>query len=113
MSDMRELIVYQKHYDFTLYAYPIINRFPKSQRFVLGQQIETSMVQLGLLIIQANKLKQKRGKLYECDVELEKLRYLVRLAKDLGFLTLKKYEIFCQKMDEIGKLLGGWIKSTA
>ena len=47
MSDMRELIIYQKHYDLTLYAFPIINRFPKSQRFVLGQQLENQMLEIG------------------------------------------------------------------
>lgn len=112
MSDMRELIIYQKHYDLTLYAFPIINRFPKSQRFVLGQQIETSLLQFGLLIIQANKLRQKRGKLFDADVELEKTRYLVRLAKDLQFLSLNKYENLSQRLNEIGKLLGGWIKTV-
>ncbi|MFA5379542.1 MAG: diversity-generating retroelement protein Avd [Dehalococcoidia bacterium] len=111
MSDMRELIIYQKHYDLVLYAFPVINRFPKSQRFVLGQQIETSLLQFGLLIIQANQLRQKRGKLMEADTELEKLRYLVRLAKDLQFLTLSKYEIISQRLNEIGKLLGGWMKA--
>jgi four helix bundle protein len=111
MSDMKELIIYQKHYDLMLYAFPVINRFPKSQRFVLGQQIETSLLQFGLLIIQANQLRQKRGKLMEADTELEKLRYLVRLAKDLQFLTLKKYEIMSQRLNEIGKLLGGWMKT--
>jgi len=40
---LHELVIYQKIYDLMLYAFPIINRFPKSQRFVLGQQIQNTM----------------------------------------------------------------------
>ena len=61
MSEMRELIIYQKLYDMMLYSFPIIGRFPKDQRFVLGQQIQNEMLEIGKLIVHANKLKQKRG----------------------------------------------------
>ena len=30
MSEMKELVLYQKHYDLMLYALPIVNRFPAS-----------------------------------------------------------------------------------
>jgi len=112
MSEMSNLVIYQKHYDLMLYAFPIIGRFPKNQRYVLGQQIETAMLDIGKMIIHANKLKQKKAKLYEIDLELEKLRYLIRLAKDLNMMTIKKYGIHAEKIDEIGRLLGGWIKTS-
>ncbi len=110
MSEMRELIIYQKLYDMMLYSFPIIGRFPKDQRFVLGQQIQNGMLEICKMVVHANKLKQKRGKLYEIDIELEKLRLLVRLAKDLGFLTTRKYGHHCEQIEEIGRLLGGWLK---
>jgi four helix bundle protein len=112
MSDMKELIIYQKHYDLMVYSFPIIGRFPKDQRFVLGQQIENQMLEIGKMIVHANKLKQKRGKLYDIDIELEKLRFLIRIAKDLKFLSISKYGHHCERLDEIGRLLGGWLKTT-
>lgn len=112
MSESRELIIYQKHYDLMVYSFPIIGRFPKEQRFVLGQQIETAMLEIGKAIVHANKLRQKRAKLYEIDVELEKLRFLIRLAKDLKMMSIAKYGRHCERLDEIGRLLGGWLKST-
>ena len=112
MSDMKELIIYQKHYDLMVYSFPIIGRFPKDQRFVLGQQIENQMLEIGKMIVHANKLKQKRGKLYDIDIELEKLRFLIRIAKDLKILTISKYGHHCERLDEIGRLLGGWLKTT-
>ena len=48
-SGLDGLIIYQKVYDLILYALPIINRFPKSQRFVLGQQIENGLIDLSTM----------------------------------------------------------------
>jgi len=112
MSDMTQLIIYQKHYDLMLYSFPIIGRFPKDQRFTLGQQIENQMLDIGKMIVHANKLKQKRGKLYEIDIELEKLRLLIRMTKDLKLMSISKYGNHCERIDEIGKLLGGWLKAA-
>lgn len=109
---MSSLIIYQRHYDLMIYSFPIVSRFPRDQRFVLGQQIQNQMVEIGKMLVHANKLKQKRGKLYEIDIELEKLRLLLRLAKDLGLMSVKKYGHHCERTDEIGKLLGGWLKKV-
>lgn len=46
------------------------------------------------------------------DVELMKLRVYLRLSFRLGFLPSKKYEVWSEKLIEIGKMLGGWIKSV-
>jgi len=112
MSRTNELIIYQKHYDLMLYSFPIIGRFPKEQRFVLGQQIENAMLDIGMMIVHANKLRQKKEMLYELDIALEKLRFLIRLSKDLKMMSVSKYGHHCERIDEIGKLLGGWIKSS-
>lgn len=112
MSETRELIIYQKHYDLMVYSFPIIGRFPKEQRFVLGQQIENAMLAIGMMIVHANKLRSKREKLHELDIALEKLRFLIRLSKDLKMMSIAKYGQHCERLDEIGRLLGGWLKST-
>jgi len=112
MPGTSELIIYQKHYDLLLYSFPIIGRFPREQRFVLGQQIENAMLDIGQTIVHANKLRNKKEKLYELDIALEKLRFLIRLAKDLKMMSVSKYGHHCEQIDEIGKLLGGWLKAA-
>lgn len=114
MSSLDNLILYQKFYDLILYSFPIIGRFPKNQRFTLGQQIENSMLDITKLIIQANKFgnKNRLQNLYCVDVELEKLKLLIRLANDLGFMSQQRYGVFCERFVEIGRILGGWIKAS-
>ena len=38
---------------------------------------------------------------------------LVRLSKDLEFISVRQYGFAAERVNEVGKLLGGWIKSTA
>ena len=113
MPNMNNLILYQKVYDLILYSFPIISRFPKHQKHVLAQQIQNSMLNLSSLITQANVfgVKNKLQKIQMIDVEFEKLKLLIRLAHDLGFLSHDRYKIFSEKFVEIGKILGGWMKS--
>ncbi len=115
MSSMKDLIIYQKFYDLILYAFPIINKFPKNQRFMLGQQIQNCLLDIAKLIIQANeygKNQYRLNTLYQIDIELEKLKLFIRLCVDLQFINFHRYSVFCSKFSEIGKLLGGWIKVT-
>ena len=107
----KNLSIFEKTYEFILWLYPTINKFPKSQRFVLGQQIENTVLEILKGIIQANQEKNKLAYLKQISVDLDKLRILIRLSKDLKFINLKQYQFSADKVNEIGKMLGGWIKS--
>ena len=113
MAGYNDLIVFQKAYDLALWLYPIVGRFPKNQRFVLGEQIENGMIDILQEIIEANKENGlKRGeKLKQISIDLDKLMILFRVAKDLKFVNIKKYGFFAEKTVEIGNLLGGWQKT--
>ena len=60
MASYNDLVIFQKTYDLILWSYPVINQFPKSQRFVLGQQIESTLVGILKKMIDANKEREKR-----------------------------------------------------
>lgn len=47
----------------------------------------------------------------EC-VKLNVLRVLIRLTKDVKAIDNKKYIALETNIDEIGRMLGGWIRST-
>ena len=102
-----DLILYQKAYDFLLWLHPVINKFPKSQMFILRQRIENKTLDIINFIIRANVARDKSAALAEASVALDELRTLIRLAKDLRFMNIKQYEAAAEKMNEIGKLLHG------
>ncbi|NLA08279.1 MAG: diversity-generating retroelement protein Avd [Parcubacteria group bacterium] len=96
-----------------LWLHPVVNKFPKSQRFVLGQQIENELLEIIKDIILANSERNKTEILKRINIRLDTLRTLIRLAKDLRFLSIKQYGDAAVKMNEIGKLLNGWMKRFA
>lgn len=108
---MEDLQILQKTYDMILYSQSPLNQFPKFEKHVLAAEIRKTMNNLLSLIITANKKYYKKTTLQEIDVELEKLRTFIRLSKDLKYIDIKKYEIWSRYLTEIGKMLGGWIKS--
>ena len=63
------------------------------------------------LTIAANKKYTKRTTLQELDVEIAALKVYLRIAYDLKYLPPKKYEVWSGMMVEIGKMVGGWIRS--
>jgi hypothetical protein len=94
-----DLIIYQKTYDFLLWLYPVVNKFPKAQRFVLGQRIENKTLDLIHSIIFSNAERDKSALLKKASVELDELRTLIRLAKDLRFVNVKQYGVAAAEVD--------------
>ena len=93
------------------YAYVALRQFPKAETHVLGAEIRKCMLKMHRLIITAAKRYHKKTTLTDLDVEVAILQRLVRLAKDLRYIDLKKYKIWSSFIVEIGKMIGGWIKS--
>ena len=106
-----DLLIKQKSYDLILYAYPALEQMPKSQKFSLAQDMKHCMDKIMRLTISANKKYTKRTTLQELDVEIAALKIYLRIAYDLKYLPPKKYEVWTGMMVEIGKMVGGWIRS--
>lgn len=107
-----DLKILQKLYDMIEYGYGAIAQFPKSEKYALGTDIKHCMDIMLERCIEAQKKYYKKTTLQEFDVENTKLRAYLRLSFSLGFLPPKKYELWCGKSIEIGKMLGGWLKTV-
>jgi hypothetical protein len=106
-----------KVYELLLYAGPQLEQFPKSQR-VLANDIRSTMLQILRLTVTLENKRYKKTTLGDLDNEVDVLRHLVRLAADPEYmrdkkpcLSLKKYEQMSRKINEIGKMIGGYYKS--
>ena len=63
------------------------------------------------MIIICNKRYHKKTTLTDLDAELDVLRSQVRTAFSLQYIDLKKYEHWARMNDELGRMIGGWMKS--
>ena len=104
-------VVITKVYDLLLWMIPKLAKFPKNQRYLLGQRIENGLLDILEILIEASFTKEKLNLLRRANLNLEKLRFLIRLAKDMHYINLAAYEYQAKATNEIGKMLGGWIKS--
>ena len=97
-------------YDLLLWIIPVLEKYPKTQKFLLADRIETGLLDIQDLLLQAVYTKQKLQALHQSNMRLEQIRFLIRLSKDLRFLGLKQYEHASGRVDEIGREIGGWIR---
>lgn len=109
---MENLKIKQKTEDMIKYGYIALRQFPKSEKFSMAQDIKRTMFAMLEQIIRANRSRDKRALLYAIDTELEILRTQMRLAMELQFLPFTKYEAWSGHLAEIGRMLGGWLKSV-
>jgi hypothetical protein len=97
-------------YDYLLWVIPKLEKFPRSQKFLLADRIENLLLDSLQLLIDAAYSKQKYTQLKAANLKLEQLRYLIRLAKDLKLINLTSYEFSARAINDIGKSVGGWLK---
>lgn len=107
---LKDLQIFKKMYEFLLWLYPTVKKFPKSEKYVLGERIEKTALNVMEGIIVSNCEFEKTEALKKTNVELEKLRIFIRLAKDQKLIDFKRYELASRQINEIGKMLGGLIK---
>jgi hypothetical protein len=103
----------EAHFQFQLWLVPAVEKFPRSQKFLLGDRIQTTALDVLEALIEATYTRERRGHLARANLSLEKLRFYFRLAADLHYLDKRRYEHAARTLDEIGRLVGGWAKAHA
>lgn len=100
-------------YDFLVYIIPQLDKFPRRQKFLIADKIEISLLQIFDNVIAAyySREDKKINYLTENNIILERVRFLIRLSKDLNFISVAKYGYISERLNELGKMMGGWIKS--
>jgi len=104
-----------KVYDLLKTSLPIIARLPRSHKFTYGDRVQGMLSDLLELMIEAYyaPTHQKKPLLVKINILLEKLRYFFRLGFDLGLFDSTRYQDFAGRINEIGRMCGGWLKSLA
>ncbi len=100
----------ESHYRFILWLVPAVERFPRSRKFLLGDRIQTTALDVLERLIEATYTRRRSGHLAGANLGLEKLRFMFRLAWDLRVLDRRRYEYAARSIDETGRKVGAWRK---
>lgn len=108
------LLIYQKFTSLIYYSKNLLNKYPKSERFDLSNDIKNILYKNLRNIIHAWKAytnQEKLKYLRETDVDLIFLKSLITISYKYQYISPKNYMVWNDKISEIGKLLGSWIKT--
>ena len=86
-------------------------KFPKSIRFTLTSRIDNFALDVLEAILEARYASNSKPHLKKASIGIDKLRVFLRIAYELGHLDHKGYEFASRKLDEAGKMTGGWMKA--
>jgi len=114
MTDPRpQSPLFIKTYDMLLWLIPLTLKFPKSQRFLLAERLSGMALDFYDLILEAVQEPVRQAeRLDEADRLLTKIRLYVRLSHDLGCLSPGQLEHAARRLDELGRLIGGWKRKS-
>lgn len=86
-------------------------KFPKRVRFTFSSRIDNLALDVLEKIIEARYSKDKSSVLIHANLDLEKLRVLLRISRDERHLDNRGFEHVVRNIDEAGRMIGGWIRS--
>lgn len=102
----------EAHFQLLRWLLPAVEKFPRSQKFTLGDRIAAIGLEILEDLVEASYTRQRRSILTRANLRLQKLRVLCRLAQDLAHLPGSQYEHAMREVDGVGRLVGGWLKQA-
>ena len=114
-----KLALIPKSEKYIEYMLDVMIKLPRTEKFSIGTEYKTSMYQMLSKIMLLNKLKNKSNRqlieiidiLNIIDSHLNTQRIYLRIMKKNRWIDEKKFKVAMELIYEIGKILGGWIKS--
>ena len=105
-----ELPAFARWYEFVRWLLPTTATFPKRLRFTLTQRIDNLALDVVEGLVEARYSRDKLPMLRDINGKLERLRILLRLSHDLAALPHRRYEFAARSVDEVGRMIGGWMR---
>ena len=86
-------------------------KLPRSVRFSLGKRLMVLSLENIELIVEAIYSKDRKPKLVKMNLNLEKLRILIRLCHARRYISAKQYAYISAEINKTGKMCGGWLNA--
>ncbi|MEK7507849.1 MAG: four helix bundle protein [Patescibacteria group bacterium] len=100
-------------------AYKIWHEFlphiPKTARYTLGQKIDGLLIDTIEAVFIARYLAKEKKLVYleRAGGKLDLAKFFLQILWEIKSLDNKKYITLSEQLEEIGKMLGGWIRQIS
>jgi hypothetical protein len=109
---LQKLKILARIEELDAYTHIVLIQFPKHEKHVLAAEIRATLARIIKLTVRVAKKYYKKTTLQDLDVEIEYLRSLVRKSHRLKYINAHRYRVWSFHVDEIGRMVGGWIAKT-
>lgn len=110
MPQLDELPIFTRWMQFLEWLLPTTEKFPRRVRFTFADRINNLALDIVEDLVEARYSRDKQHLLKRINLRLEKLRVLLRLCHTMKYLSFQGYEHAMRSLNEVGRMLGGWIK---
>ncbi len=113
MNDF-DIPIFKKTYDLYKLFYSYRNVMSKQDRYSIWQRCDGMMLEVLENIMAASQMSkgEKLPVLEKASMKLNFLRVFIRLMHETRGIDMKKYLALQEPIDEIGRMLGGWMRSV-
>lgn len=108
-----DIPIIRKLYELYKLFYGYSALFPKKDKYALGAKCEIHIIDTLEILLEASCTyrDEKLPLIRKANAKFDGLKLFVRLLKDLKIVDSKKYIQLQGRIQEIGKMLGGWQRS--
>jgi hypothetical protein len=92
---------------------PHLDKFPRVRRFTLGERLESVLLEVLEATVESAYTRNKQQSLQRANLRLEVARDLWRLSHESQAISNRSYEHGAKLMDDLGRQLGGWLRSLS
>ena len=92
---------------------PHLGKFPRMRRFTLGERLESVLLEVLEATVESAYTRNKQQSLQRANLRLEVARHLWRLSHEFQAISTRSYEHGAELMDDLGRQLGGWLRSLS
>ncbi|MGN8636583.1 four helix bundle protein [Eubacterium pyruvativorans] len=112
------------NYDLTLqkkteillneHVYPMLKHYPNAEKFALCQEIKQTFYRIlrNCALFKNAAAQHKMPYLRAIDAELQYGKILFNISRDQRYITKKKAYFLQMQMEELGRILGGLMRSV-
>ena len=112
MENKKGLPVYKASYDLLLESFKLVKDIRRDYRYTAGEKLKNEIIEMIMNIYRANKRAEgKLKRVKEAQENLEVIKILFRLLKDLNQISIDNFAKVSKQIDDVSRQLFGWHKS--
>ncbi len=108
-----DLPVFVKWMDYLKWLLVTTEKFPKKSRFTFSDRLNNLALDMVDDLVDARYTKNKVITLQRANLRVERIRILMRICYELRYVSHDSYKHSARSLNEVGKMLGGWVKQQS